>query len=364
MVERDVAPSTTKQAGVVLVRFEAFVTSKCGAIPPSFSIDEIIGYMLFRVAGAGDDAGEGALKLNMFLSKELFCLVRGCTQKYGKMRFPFDMRKIRKDPGFSNAVNIAKRRYGGVNDEVSARPIWYEDEKRLLSATSSCTRGYHDRALLVLLIHTGARAHDACAILYEDLKWRRLSVGESFYEIPIPNQKASNNRPAYARVSGDAAVHIKEWLVRRREICQHSGYLFLRTNGHPLMSQDVCEMMDGLSRFAGYGAQFFTGHSGRMSFACRAAAEVFSQGGQSEDVYDRVCSTGLWSFRSSAVRRYCDMNVRHFFIGEGRIPWDAFRSLTPNDMHGLRDILNIERKPNVWFCHGFERLIELGEIRD
>ena len=113
-------------------------------------------------------------------------------------------------------MNIAKRRCGGLNDEVSARPIWYEDEKRLLSATSSCTRGYHDRALPVLLIHTGARTNDACAILYEDLKWRKLSVGEGFYEIPIPNQKAANNRPAFARVSGDAAAHMREWLVRRQ----------------------------------------------------------------------------------------------------------------------------------------------------
>ena len=40
------------------------------------------------------------------------------------------------------------------------RPIWYQDEQRLLWSTSVCTASLRDRALIRVMASTGARAHD------------------------------------------------------------------------------------------------------------------------------------------------------------------------------------------------------------
>ena len=350
------AESTERRGCYALKTFKEFILSHSNELPGVFTVQHIVCYMLHRIASTEGTGGAGAVKLNVFLSAELFSLCKAARKEFGVVRFPLDMKTIFADALFKNAITLAKKKFGGVRDEVHARPIWYRDEQRLLAATSWCTRGYHDRALLVTLIHTGARGKDACDILMKvHVKFKKDVDGQDMCVIRIPNCKDARNGEAQGVLKGEAFKIMNEWIIRRREIFPSNGYLFVNYKGNQLSSRDICKMMDNLSRLAGYGEKFFTSHSGRMAFGCRTAARVFSRGGSGDDVYETARSSGLWKTDSNVVRKYCDLNVRRFFEEES-VTFDEFKELDPVLLHDLRELKPVERRSSTWFKHGLVRL--------
>jgi len=113
--------------------------------------------------------------------------------------------------------------------------------------------------------------------------------------------------------------------------------------------------------YAGYGKQFFSAQSGRMSFASRSAARILCAGGTVNDVYARMGATWLWAPRSNAIERYCDIRTRRFFEGNNPLSWEQFTQLSPETMHEMASPLPAPRRREAaWFCQDQRMLLRLA----
>ncbi len=198
---------------------------------------------------------------------------------------------MRASPYFRNIFTEIRKRLGETADSVHARPIWLADEIRLLSATSCCTMGLQDRALIRVLVHTGARAVDLSLILWQIV----VTVFDgSIVRIQFGNQKNTYLASVQATIRGAAASDVVAWVlawVRRRErIFTESPYLFITNVGGQVKCSSISMSSNTFSMLAGYGASFFSAHSGRQGFGCRLTAKGFCRGeGSDGDIRESRC---------------------------------------------------------------------------
>ena len=96
-------------------------------------------------------------------------LIRSPTFRSNSLGFIINCQHMEKTNSWKREVH--KRSQGppispwGQQRHVHNRPIWFQDERRLIEATSTCTIGLEDRALIRVLVHSGAEAHDASQTL-------------------------------------------------------------------------------------------------------------------------------------------------------------------------------------------------------
>jgi hypothetical protein len=345
------------QSGIRI--WDYFVENYLKVAPQSITEQEIVAFMLYRVATVVEgDEYCGRVKLSTFSGPELYCLHRQLTRSYGIERV-MPLEHIRKAPFFINSYKSLKVTLGETSDSVHAHPIWFQDEIRLIRATSCCTMGLQDRALIRAMVNTGARACDLSLIeLTIDVAERADFDGIPAVWIRIPNMKNQRSDAAECWLKGDEYQDLVAWIKRRRQIFPESPFLFVTNTGGRISAESVSMSLDTLSMLAGYGSRFFSAHSGRQGYGCRLAARVFSEGNEVSDVYARAGASGLWAPRSSAIARYCDLKVRRFFEGDTRLSWDEFKRLSPEIMHGLTGLEPLLRRAPAWFHH------DLGQLRD
>jgi hypothetical protein len=250
-----------------------------------------------------------------------------------------------------------RKRHGENVKRVHARPIWFSDEQRLLSVTGHDTSGLQDRALLRLLIFTGARAGSLRKIRF------REHIDEIYnhermpgLRIEIPESKVPNGEAYHAYVFGDVYNDIRQWLDRRLVIHQGSPYLFITTKGGQLNTPGISLMIGRLSAFAGYGEKFFSSHSGRFAYACRRAAQQYSFGRSTHDILDELASFGHWSFGSPVILKYVKTSVQRFFDGRTPMDWEQFKRLRPEELHELRSLMPAVVRPGTWYEHDIRDL--------
>ena len=119
-----------------------------------------------------------------------------------------------------------------IDEPVHARPIWYSDEARLISATSACTMGLMDKALLRVLVETGGRGSDIAEMTMDrHVFLRRDQRDEPRWLLTVPNIKNERGDMVEHWLGGDAFVDLKKWIERRLVIFPESPFLFLTTSG-------------------------------------------------------------------------------------------------------------------------------------
>jgi len=86
------------------------------------------------------DDFSGALSLQTFPNGELSCWIRASRQTH-RADFILTQMEIWNSVLFKNALAEIRGLLGERTQRVHARVIWFKDEKRLLSCTSTCTAG-------------------------------------------------------------------------------------------------------------------------------------------------------------------------------------------------------------------------------
>ena len=362
---RTVSAAVIKRGSTPVEIFVNFFAGFSQGTPAEFSIDDIIAYMAYRVTGRDpNDRFSGSIMLDTFLGPELYTLTRMLPERFNKLQWPWSLRTITADVKFGNACDNIEKKMGEFGIPIHARPIWPSDEQRLIQATSNCTGGYHDRALLRALLVSGARVCDISEVtvalnIREDIQYD----GQPAFVLTVPNMKTKCGTYSEFWMTGVYHTDMQNWLERRKFAFPEnfSPYLFFTTSGRQLTSPAVCMMLDTLSCLAGYGPRFFTAHSARMGFASRRAARVFSVGGSGFQAYEDLASTGAWNHRSSSVSRYVDTNVRRFFQNDNPLSWSEFSNLDPEVLHCLEELRPVERRSSTWFYHNRGLLLDIAD---
>ena len=183
-------------------------------------------FSIYEHMSTTDDAYAGVLSMSTFLN-ELKLLIRVFGEHYGE-RFKLTVAEIQQNVWFKNARKELQDRLGDKQRHVHGRPIWFQDEKRLIAATSTSTMGLQDRALIRVLVHSGARAHDASQILTD------LHVEETFYhngspaiKLFVPSIKNQRGDVSVTFFIGEPYRDVLAWVRRRRVIFPSSPYLFI-----------------------------------------------------------------------------------------------------------------------------------------
>jgi hypothetical protein len=218
-----------------------------------------------------------------------------------------------------------------------------------LAAIGADTSGLQDKALIRLLIASGARAASLI----------KMRVNEHVHEITtplddmpalrmeIPGSKVPNGEAYHAYISGDAYNDIMAWVERRRRLYPRCPYLFCTGVGSQLSTCGITMMLSRLSEKAGYGYGFFTAHSGRMGYACRRAAYEYCRGNSTHDVLDELATLGHWAFGSPVILSYVKTSIQRFFFNNRSISWEEFQALPPTVLHELDGLGNVENRGNT-----------------
>ena len=324
---------------------------------------DIIAFMLYRVnAELPGDLWAGKLKLQTFVGTELNLLAFILQERYEES-FTLTVKQIRASRDFKATVTELENLLGDRAYYVHARPIWFTDEARLLQATSACDQGRQERALVRVLLCSGARGSDVKMIRHRlDVFEERTSTGQPALTIRVPNTKVREGAFIMTQFIGAAYVDVKAWLDKRRQILPHSPYLFVTKRGGRMKVETITASLGLLSERAGYGDKFFSSHSGRMGFACRLAARTMSEGGTFGDILDVASSSTRWAHRSRSILHYVDANISRFFQGGEELRWDAFKEVSPEVLHRLSHLNPVRRKRCSWFCHSPELLLGAARL--
>ena len=258
------------------------------------SVEDVVAFFVYRVSSwIPDDPFAGRIALSTFMNTELAQLLRVLRPRYSSQ---LTLSEVRDHVFFKNAIRHIDSELGEKRQSTHARVIWHQDELRLLAATSPCTMGLQDRALIRVLIRSGGRAHDVRSVTtLLHIEEAEYHDGTPAIRIFLPSIKNQRGDVVETWLTREAYTDVHAWLERRRVIFTESPYLFITNTGKQISAESVTMSFKTLSAAAGYGVGFFTSHSGRMSFGSRLAARVFSNGGNVNYVYARAGATGLWS---------------------------------------------------------------------
>jgi hypothetical protein len=106
-----------------------------------------------------------------------------------------------------------------------ARPIWFQDEQRLLWSTSVCTAGLRDRALIRVMVCTGGRVHDISLLHKQQHVEEKLDhAGEPAILVLINSIKNRRGDVCETWITGDAYWDVKGWIDRRKVIFPDSPF--------------------------------------------------------------------------------------------------------------------------------------------
>ena len=356
---------TLRKTSNVMRYWDQFVSRHEVAARQVVTVSDVVGYMFFRVLGNTDEHLSGSLSLASFLNGEAACLERGLKLRAESGEVDLQCREFRKDLFFKNAIAHLQKEHSENLKCVHARPIWFEDEERLLAAASADTAGLQDRALIRLLLNSGSRGASIVQIRWNEHIWYEEADfdGRPALHIKIPGSKTLDGTDLVVVLKDEACEDVKKWVDRRRKI--HTGLenktLFITRYGEELSPPGITMMIRRLSTFAGYGEGFFTAHSGRMGYACRVTAEEYSKGHTTVDIFDRLASMGLWAHGSKAIQGYCQTSVRRYFDGRRPLTWEQFKLLSPEILHHLHPLNSVIRRQPVWFEHDQEVLYRICE---
>ena len=313
-------------------------------------VQEIVAYMFYRVVTPIEgDRFAGTVSLKTFRGTEFGCLFHALRAKYGSV-FTLEKKDVQETILYQNGVREIVERYGEGTKSVHARPMWFQDERRLINCTSVCTAGIRDRAVLRVMLRTGGRLSDL-AELDKTLHVEETSDhrGDPAILVLLPNVKNQREDTCETWITGEAYLDVKAWIERRKVIFRDSVHFFVTNTGKKLSAEAFSMVLDTLCRYAGYGPKFFSAHSGRMGFASRAAAEIFANGGTVTDVYATMGASGLWAPGSHSIARYCDTRTRRFFQDGEPLTFEQFKQLSPEKMHGLEQMEQPRRRAAAWF---------------
>ena len=330
--------------------FDRFVLDR--NLTGSIDIHVIRAYMLYRILGDNNDqlCGNGSVSLNSFLCGELNPLVVGLRQRLGPA-FEWTPALVRHHPVIRNQIECLRRDYGEDMTRVHAVPIWPGDEARLLSCLSRCTMGLRDRALLRVLLATGARGHSVAQIRVNlHIQAHNGSHGPHL-RVMAPACKTPRGDASITIIRGEAYEDVLRWINRRNALFPDLEYLFISQNGTQVSAESITMMLATLSALAGYGRGFFSCHSTRMGFCGRLHAQNLSLDRSSTEVFDQLAASGQWSYGSTAIRQYVDSRIGRYFNDECRLSYQEFCNLDPQELHSLRKLDPAQRRSNSWFGH-------------
>ena len=154
------SPGTQRKVDTIANIWNFFAVNQLQNFVGMPGVEEIVAYMMYRVATVlPNDPFAGRISLSTFSNTELNCLIRGFQQCFGE-EFRVTKQMVRDSVLYRNAFKAISVRFGEQIKSVHARPIWFQDEQRLLWSTSVCTAGLRDRALIRVMVSTGGRVHD------------------------------------------------------------------------------------------------------------------------------------------------------------------------------------------------------------
>ncbi len=354
-----VATSGVRKLELVRRIWDNFAAMRLGPEPEIIDEDVVLSYMMYRIAfpRSKTDPYAGCIRLSTFQRTERQMLFRVLSERYGP-RFQVTLEGFRESVQYKNACIILRRDYGEKSDTVHARPIWRSDEERLIAATSTDTAGKQWRALIRAMVRSGARTADMSnALLQVDVHEREYNMGVPAILLTVPNTKTPRGDQTECWLVGEAYADMKAWLDRRRQMFPSNPYIFITMTGAKISAEQVSRMLNTLCLYAGYGARFFSAHSGRMGFGCRMTARMLADGKSMEDIYDRAAASGNWAPRSSSTALYCDSRVRRFFEGEYKLTYEQFEQLDPCVLHDLKKIRPLLRSSPSWYYHSPSKLM-------
>ena len=315
----------------------------------------LVCFMLYRVAGEylSSDRFSGSVSLSTFILSDLNPLIRRLRFEG---RISFSTAEFKASAEFRDCVATCRRLRAEESVFSSARAIYPSDEKRLRSCLTMDTASKRDEALIVLGLRTGFRVKSLASIRL-DSHIAELPDGRIY--VTIPACKVSRTIDFRYLLTGDDLHVFKRWLVHRRQIQQHSPYLFTTKRGTQITCDSVTMMLKDLSRAAGYGAGFFSSHSLRVGYACLIAAKGFSQGHSVPHIHDQLTDGKRWKENSSSVSRYIDLNLRNHFR-DGTLTFAQFCEMDPVDIHCLTGLRATQTRPLDYFEHSYERLMYIA----
>jgi len=231
---------------------------------------------------------------------ELLTLHRGLVERHGVDGVPTLLR-LKRSRLWLNAVKFLRLKYGEKPVFVHARPIWYQDEERLLNCTGVDTAALQQRAMIRTLISTGCRASEMAQMVIDLDIEEIIDFDGPAVKLIVPPMKNLRQEKIVTVIREEAAYDLRQWLRRRRQIFPESSYLFVTNTGKKVTVECVNMWLNTLCIYAGYGARFFSAHSFRHGFASRVIAECLAKNEDMSAAFSKLSVCGLWAPMSPKI---------------------------------------------------------------